>query len=1190
MKRVLLILLVALLLICSFVLASCKVEINSSTSSQPNVTNPGTTTNNTNPEPPPDAHHHVYETIEIPATCTEQGYTLHICNECGEKYTDNIVEPTGQHDYQSHVNEPTCTEQGFTSYWCDLCGYKYQDDFVEPTGKHVFSDWKVVTAPTCSAEGTQHRFCVDCGMDEYDIIARTEDHDIVREDGYDATCYKPGYTGGSVCHLCGMVFEYGSEIPALPHTYDDIYDKDCNKCGTIREDAACRHSNTRVLRGKDATCFTDGRTEGLQCTDCNEIIIEQIVIEKLGHDYTAVVTAPTCTAGGYTTYSCTRCSNKVIDDKVPSKGHSMSDWIVTIPPTCLEVGEQRKDCSECDFYIVNVLSALGHKWQAPTCSSPEICLNCDLIISPIIDCIESDYIITKAATKTENGSAYTQCTMCKKLMREITLYATGSTRLTYVLNADGNSYTLSGYGKCRDTEVIIPEMYNNLPVTAIGKSALSGNKEITSISIPKTVTYIDESAFYGCSTLKTVTLHDGITFIGAKAFYGCTSLSSITIPKGVTKIEDYSFYYTGLTSLSIPSHVKNIGEGAFSCCESLKNLTIENGTTSIGQGAFYSCDSLTRVSLPDSITELGEGAFNNCQSLISIKLSKNITTVSGFNECGSLTSISIPSGVTSVSGFYRCTSLTSVSLPNTVTDLNGFNHCYSLKEINIPNSVITIGGFSNCTNISRVVMPDSVKIIWGNSFSNCYSLTQVTLGSGLEDIKDDAFRNCYALYEICNKSSIVLDRASDENGCITYYGARVITDESQSRIQNINDFIVYKGDGYVILLRYIGDNDVITLPSFDDCPQYTINSRAFYMNDVVSKVTVPEGVTGILNYVFSECKSLTVVNLPASVSLIDRSAFNNSNALTAININSANEKYKSINGVLYSKNGTQLLCYPKSKPDTHFTIPHGVLEIASGTFDNCRNLVSVTIPDSVTKINGGAFSQCYSLSSVNIPSSVKEIGDRAFYSCDLKTITIPSSVTIIGSEAFRGCMSLTEIVLPNTLTHLGDRAFYNCRSLKSVTIPNSITELGFGTFYECTSLTSIKLPDNLECIGAGAFAKCSALTSINIPSSVKTIENNAFEDCTSLKEITVPDGITELGFWFAGKCFSLITINIPKSVTSISYNVIYRCESLKNINYAGTVEEWNAIKKDKSWDSSSGDYTIYCTDGSIAKDGTITYK
>lgn len=216
---------------------------------------------------------------------------------------------------------------------------------------------------------------------------------------------------------------------------------------------------------------------------------------------------------------------------------------------------------------------------------------------------------------------------------------TESQGLKFTLNNDGKSYSVTGIGTCNDKELVIPSMYNSLPVTSIG-----------------------ERAFYKCTSLTSVTIPDDVTSIGNDAFGECSSLTRINIPNSVT----------------------SIGEGTFQCCESLTSVTIPNSVTSIGWGAFYDCRSLTSVTISDRVKNIHKYTFYGCRSLTSVTIPDSVTSI-GENAffCAGLTSVTIPDSVTSIdrNAFGSCSNLTSITIPSSVTSMGDLALFKSLKDI-----------------------------------------------------------------------------------------------------------------------------------------------------------------------------------------------------------------------------------------------------------------------------------------------------------------------------------------------------------------------------------------------------------------------------------------------------------------------------------------------------------------------------
>ena len=389
-----------------------------------------------------------------------------------------------------------------------------------------------------------------------------------------------------------------------------------------------------------------------------------------------------------------------------------------------------------------------------------------------------------------------------------------------------------------------------------------------------------------------------------------------------------------------------------------------------------------------------------------------------------------------------------------------------------------------------------------------------------------------------------------------------------------HDFAVANGDGKAIYYKYKRINN-----STEVEVSYRGSSSSSYSNEYSGVVNIPESVTydgetypvtSIGESAFSSCKGLTSVTIPNSVTSIGTLAFGYCSGLTEINVDENNTAYSSIDGVVFNKSQTELVCYPGGKQGA-YTIPNSVTSIGSKAFSGCSGLTSVTINSNA--IASKTYTESYSMKDIFgeqvnqyvLGDSVKSIGGYAFRFCSsLTSVTIPNSVTSIGSRAFYNCTGLTSIEIPNSVTSIGSEAFYKCTGLTSIEIPNSVTSIERYAFYYCTGLTSVTIGNSVTSIGYQAFSGCRGLTSVTIPNSVTSIGGYAFRDCTGLTSVTIGNSVTSIGGSAFSGCSGLTSIEIPNSVTSIEGYAFYNCTGLTSV----TINS-NAIASETYTSSSS---------------------
>ena len=760
-------------------------------------------------------------------------------------------------------------------------------------------------------------------------------------------------------------------------------------------------------------------------------------------------------------------------------------------------------------------------------------------------------------------------------------------KINYVKNTYGHYYaTKNGFS---DEDCLLTNELDDGTLEISNYAGNSATYEIPGEIDGKKVVRIGDYAFSDCTELTSVTIPDSVTDIRWRAFYNCVSLKSVTIPKSVTHIDNYAFgYYDDSDSFEtkkIDGFKINYVKNTYGHMYALKN-----GFTD--EACFLTNE------LDDGTLEITKYVGNSATCVIPSEIDgKKVTQIgyNAFNGCTELTSITIPDGVTCIgnSAFSDCTSLETVTIPNSVTHIypRAFYNCTSLKEVTISASATSIGneafGYYYDRDSSETKKVDGFKINYVNNTQGHW----YAIKNGFTD------GACFVANELDNGTVEITGYAGNSATC-------VIPDEIHGKK------VTRIGDSAFI---YRTELTSVTIP---DSVKYIFDG-AFFGCTSLETVTIPNSVTYIYSSAFRNCTSLKEVTIPASVTDIGDEAFGyyryedtwESKKVDGFKINYVKNTY----GHYYAtENGfTDEACLltdelndgtlkisqyvGNSATSATYVIPgeingKKVTQIGNSAFTVCTSLTGVTIPDGVTSIDEAAFWGCTSLTSVTIPDSVTSIKSKAFFKCtSLKSVTIPASVTNIGDYALgyyeiyntdscewemykvdgfkinyvkdtyghmyalkngftdEACL-LTNELDDGTLKitkYVGNSATY--------VIPGEIdgkkvTKIGDSAFKGCTELTSITIPDGVTDIGNNAFSGCTSLETVTIPASVTYVGNSAFYGCTSLKSVTIPESVTYIGGYAFAECYSLKYADIPANVSGIGASPFYNCRSLENIN------------------------------------------
>lgn len=471
---------------------------------------------------------------------------------------------------------------------------------------------------------------------------------------------------------------------------------------------------------------------------------------------------------------------------------------------------------------------------------------------------------------------------------------------------------------------------------------------------------------------------------------------------------------------------------------------------------------------------------------------------------------------------------------------------YDFADITIPDEieyagktypVRTIGmrAFASCINLQNIHLPKTLKVIKAYAFQSS-SLTSVVIPEGVETIEMYAFAWCREMESVqlpASLKNLDVDVFYKDNSLAN------ITVSEDNQFWKVVDNVIYNKSGEI--MKYYSDGK---------------KDESF---------SIPEGVE-ILGYNAITNPNLKTVTIPASMKDITYESMLATTALEEIKVSKENPYYKSVDGVLFSTNGS-LIKYPEARPDESYVIPEGTTNLDDNTFASASNLKKIELPASVVSIGdyfcaGSAvdtlvmrsatppalhfvYSSFYAAPIVIVPDGCTDIYSQAESWCNFANIVSSRDANnltfVVNSLKYqkinadednmdvRLCgfdvepNAAKNLTISKTVTYegktytikeIGGSAFYNCGKLNGVTIPNTITKIGKYAFDGC-SMTRVTFlsGSTLEEIGAYAFYG-GQIASINMPASLKSIGDNAFCYCgnwDNTHSLTIPANVEHIG-------------------------------------------------------------------------------
>lgn len=373
----------------------------------------------------------------------------------------------------------------------------------------------------------------------------------------------------------------------------------------------------------------------------------------------------------------------------------------------------------------------------------------------------------------------------------------------------------------------------------------------------------------------------------------------------------------------------------------------------------------------------------------------------------------------------------------------------------------------------------------------------------------------------------------DEEGTLTINGTGVVG-EGIDKTRYVSSYQKDIGENNIS-----EDNEIII-------SEFWNGKDLYFEGKDVRKVIIGEGITGIENDIFNQCDNLRSIEIPSTVSYIGDKAFHYTYGLEEIKINENNTHFSSDSGVLFDKNKTQLINYPKGKTDAQYVIPDTVTNIKGLAFTNNGLVKTIQISKNVEQVESNAFRSCHSLENIIVaeenPNYLtidgilynKDKTDLICYPSEKqgKTYTINENVKTIKEYAFSNNYHLEDVDV-STVEAIERGAFYGIQTLKKVKLPEAITQMGTAVFSGDISLKEVTLPKGITKLEACTFTDANGLLKVNLPSTITEIGDYAFTGCSYLQELAIPVGTKKIGKQILQSCYKIEKLYIPSTVEEI---------------------------------------------------------
>ena len=747
-----------------------------------------------------------------------------------------------------------------------------------------------------------------------------------------------------------------------------------------------------------------------------------------------------------------------------------------------------------------------------------------------------------------------------------------------VADFSGSSYAPFNSSRSKITSFTFGDSVQHIPAYLCYEMS-----NLTSATIPNSVTSIGSGAFYGCTSNKVVINHSALDIVKGSTTHGYVAYYASDVHKEIETIGDFVFakidekdyvvmYLGNDCQITLPANYRGgsygIGANLFRGNTTANSITISNAVTSIGDYAFYGCSNLNVVYIGNSVISIGTSAFYNCPNLYKVimlpnsvptgitsafqSLSGRITYVGNTNYQSGYSVLGTQRVYTNLNSYFSVDGIVYalVNPSQRTCDIIDCDYSGATTEFSIGNTVvyrnvtlsidsINSNAFRNNTKMTKMVV-DGNHSLPSHMASGCSSIDTLMITSKVGNIGSNAFSNSSktsdAYYFINNSGNI---SASAFAECTKLYKL-VITDS----VKNIGTKAFYSCDG-------IADADIYN--------NGEIGSEAFRYSSTLEEATHHLNNKGAINnYAFANCSAITTLAIDTCVGNILQYAFQGCSALENVTI----QNNGTIGAYAFESSST-------GNPATYVISNTGLIN--ESAFANCTAMKNLTVNSSVTTIDQYAFQNCSALENATIQNN-GNIGQYAFQNCSaLENVTLQnngmiglqafessstknpatyiiSNVGSISESTFANCTAMTNLTIDSCVTTIDQYAFQNCSALENATIQNNGT-IGASAFENCTKLQKVRFGNKVGDIYQSAFYNCVVLDSLILPNTVTALGNNAFYNCNNLAFAQLSNTLSTIGNAAFGRCNSLPEVFIPKSVSSIGQGAFNQCTSLSVVGF-----------------------------------------